>query len=160
MRCDTRGVVGATPGIIGTIQALETIKVLAGIGTPLKGKLLVCDFSDMNFATIDIYKATNCKACKGISPPMQEGEKLVWLCGRDTANINPKKLLKLNLDQILQEVRNQFEVRVKSHLAIMFDYKGLEVSLFSNGRMLIKNVTDEESALRAYREIVNALKIR
>jgi adenylyltransferase/sulfurtransferase len=160
MRCDTRGVVGATPGIIGTIQALETIKILAGVGTPLKGKLLVCDFSDMNFATIDIFKAANCQACKAVSSPMLESEKLVWLCGRDTANINPKKPLKIDLDGLLHKVKNQFDVRVKSHLAIMFDYKDLEVSLFSDGRMLIKNVKDEESALRAYREIVNALKIK
>ena len=159
MRCDTRGVIGATPGIVGTIQALETIKVLAGVGSPLKGKLLVCDFSDMNFATIDIYKAANCQACKGISPTVLEGEKLVWLCGRDTANINPKTPLKLNLDEIYKKIEKQYGVRVKSHLAIMFDYKGFEVSLFNNGRMLIKNINDEDSALRKYREILNALRI-
>jgi ArsR family metal-binding transcriptional regulator len=54
---------------------------------------------------------------------------------------------------------SRFEVRVKSHLAIMFDYKGLEVSLFNTGRVLIKNVKDEDSALRAYREILDALRI-
>ncbi len=159
MRCDTRGVLGATPGIIGTIQAMETVKVLAGVGLPLKGKLLVCDFSDMNFATIDIYKAANCQACRGFSSPVEGGEKLVWLCGRDTANINPEKPLRLKLDNVYEAVMSRFEVRVKSHLAIMFDYKGLEVSLFSTGRMLIKNVKDEDSALRAYREIMDALRI-
>jgi len=159
MRCDTRGVLGATPGIIGTIQAMETVKVLAGVGLPLKGKLLVCDFSDMNFATIDIYKAANCQACRGFSSPVEGGEKLVWLCGRDTANINPEKPLRLKLDNVYEVVMSRFEVRVKSHLAIMFDYRGLEVSLFSTGRMLIKNVKDEDSALRAYREIMDALRI-
>ena len=50
-----------------------------------------------------------------------------------------------------------FKVRVKSHLALMFEYKGLEVSLFNGGRMLIKNVPDEKAALKAYREILTAL---
>ncbi|MEM1564308.1 MAG: HesA/MoeB/ThiF family protein, partial [Candidatus Bathyarchaeia archaeon] len=40
LTCDVRGVLGATPGIIGTIEAIETIKLLAGIGTPLKNKLM------------------------------------------------------------------------------------------------------------------------
>jgi TATA-box binding protein (TBP) (component of TFIID and TFIIIB) len=42
----------------------------------------------------------------------------------------------------------------------MFDYEGLEVSLFTSGRMIIKNVKDEDSAMRAYREILNVLKIK
>jgi molybdopterin/thiamine biosynthesis adenylyltransferase len=159
MNCDTRGVVGATPGIIGAIQALEAVKVLTGAGIPLKGKLLVCDFSDMSFATIDIHKAANCKACKGLSSPIVAGEKLVWLCGRETANINPEKQLELNLDKIHRAMTRRFNVRVKSHLAIMFDYEDLEVSLFTSGRMIIKNVKDEDSAMRAYREILNALRI-
>jgi molybdopterin/thiamine biosynthesis adenylyltransferase len=41
LTCDTRGVLGATPGIIGAMQAMETIKVLTGMGSPLKGKLIV-----------------------------------------------------------------------------------------------------------------------
>jgi molybdopterin/thiamine biosynthesis adenylyltransferase len=90
LTCDTRGVLGATPGIIGAMQAMEAIKVIAHVGSPLKGKLMVCDFNDMNFATIDISKAANCQACKGVSTPIG-GERLVWLCGSETANINPEK---------------------------------------------------------------------
>jgi hypothetical protein len=38
-------------------------------------------------------------------------------------------------------------------LAIIFDYKSFEVSLFNGGRMLIKNVDDEKTAFKVYREI-------
>jgi molybdopterin/thiamine biosynthesis adenylyltransferase len=158
LTCDTRGVLGATPGIIGAMQAMEAIKVLASVGSPLKGKLMVCDFNDMNFATIDIAKAADCQACKGISAPIS-GERLVWLCGSETANINPEKPLKLNLNQVYETVQKRFPVRVKSHMAVIFDYKGLEVSLFNGGRMLIKNVKDEGAALKAYREILKTLNI-
>jgi hypothetical protein len=91
--------------------------------------------------------------------PAELGEKLVWLCGRNTANINPEKPLKLNLNEVYETIRQRFDVRVKSHLAIIFDYKSLEVSLFIGGRMLIKNVTNEKSALKAYREILKKLNI-
>lgn len=159
MKCDTRGVVGATPGIIGAMQAMEAIKVLAGIGSPLKGKLMVCDFNDMYFTTVDTSKAANCQACKGIQSPIEPQEKLVWLCGQNTANINPEKPLKLNLDEVYKTARQQFKVRLKSHLAVIFDYGNLEVSLFNGGRMLIKNVPNEEAATRAYREIFKKLGI-
>src|SRR4030066_1941240 len=86
--CNTRGVLGATPGIIGAMQAMEAIKLISGAGTPLKGKLMVCDFSDMSFATIDISKNLHCPACQGEFLPSALGEQLVWLCGRTTANVN------------------------------------------------------------------------
>jgi molybdopterin/thiamine biosynthesis adenylyltransferase len=160
LKCDSRGVIGATPGIIGAMQAFETIKVLTGIGTPLKSKLMICDFTDMSFISIDIAKRTNCPSCKGTLPPELK-ERLVWLCGQNTANINPETPLKLDLDQVCGTVQHHgFHVRVKSRLALMFDYKGLEVSLFNGGRMLIKNVSDEKAALVAYREILAALEIR
>jgi adenylyltransferase/sulfurtransferase len=158
LKCNTRGVLGATPGIIGTMQAMETIKILTGIGTPLKGKLMVCDFNDMTFTTIDIAKRAGCPACQGTLTP-KLSEKLVWLCGQKTANINPEKPLKLNLAEVYDRLRQCFSVRVKSQLAIIFDYKNLEVSLFNGGRMLIKNVTNENAALKAYREILKKLNV-
>jgi molybdopterin/thiamine biosynthesis adenylyltransferase len=159
LTCDTRGVLGATPGIIGAMQALEAIKVLTGIGTPLKGKLMVCDFNDMYFTTVDTAKAANCPTCHGALASLEQRERLVWLCGQDTANINPEKPLKLNINNVYETVRHRFHVRLKSHLAIIFDYKGMEVSLFNGGRMLIKNVQNEKTALKVYKEILKKLEI-
>jgi adenylyltransferase/sulfurtransferase len=157
LTCDTRGVIGATPGIIGAMQALEAVKVLTGMGSPLKGKLMVCDFSDMYFTTVDISKAVNCPACHGTLASLKQGGRLVWLCGLDTANINPEKPLKLNLTDVYETIKERFTVRVRSHLAIIFNYGDFEVSLFNGGRMLIKNVRNEKTALKAYKEILKKL---
>jgi len=157
LTCSTRGVLGATTGIIGALQAMEAIKLLSGVGSTLKGKLMVCDFSDMDFTTIDISKNTRCPVCHGEVSSIAGGEQLVWLCGKDTANINPEKPLKLNLDEVYPAVSKKFNVRLKSRLALMFDYKGHEVSLFNGGRMLIKGVADEKTALNVYREILRKL---
>jgi hypothetical protein len=159
LKCDTRGVLGATPGIIGAMQAVEAVEVLTSVGVPLKSRLMICDFNDMSFTTIDITKSANCPVCKG-TLPAELRERLVWLCGQDTANINPENPLKFNLNQVCEVVQQRgFHVRVKSHLALMFEYRNLEVSLFNGGRMLIKNVPDEKSALKAYREILAELEI-
>ena len=159
LKCSTRGVVGATPGVIGSLQAMETIKILAGIGSTLKGKLLVCDFSDMDFTSIDISKSNRCPVCQSGLSGAASGQRLVWLCGRDTANINPEKPLRLNLEEVYPAVNKLFQVRLKSRLALMFNYKDYEVSMFNGGRMLIKNVASEKEALKAYREILTALNV-
>jgi molybdopterin/thiamine biosynthesis adenylyltransferase len=157
LTCSIRGVIGATPGVIGALQAMETIKFLTGIGQTLKGKLLVCDFSDMDFTTIDVSKSTRCPVCHGDLSEVAGGERLVWLCGRDTANINPEKPLRLNLEEVYPAINKQFTVRLKSRLALMFNHKEYEVSLFNGGRMLIKGVTDEKKALAVYREILKKI---
>jgi molybdopterin-synthase adenylyltransferase len=56
-------VLGATPGVIGTIQVTEAIKVLAGIGTTLENRLLVYDGEYMEFHEIRIEPNPECMAC-------------------------------------------------------------------------------------------------
>ena len=159
MSCDVRGVLGATAGIIGTMQAMEAVKVLADVGSTLKGKLLICDFSDMYFTTIDVFKRRGCPACRGKAPVEEGREKLVWLCGRNTANVNSDKPLNMSFDEVYDSVKRHFKIRVRSRLALIFDYKSFEVSLFMDGRMLIKNVDSEKLALSVYRDIIRKLGV-
>ena len=58
------GVIGALPGIIGTIQTVEAIKLFLGIGEPLIGRLLVVDGMEMDFSEIKIEKDSKCPVCK------------------------------------------------------------------------------------------------
>jgi molybdopterin/thiamine biosynthesis adenylyltransferase len=54
------GVIGAVPGIIGSIEALECIKILSGIGNPLYGRMILLDGTVMNFREIQIRKRADC----------------------------------------------------------------------------------------------------
>jgi len=47
-------VLGVLPGIVGSIQALETIKIILGIGEPLIGRILSVDTTDMSFRTFKL----------------------------------------------------------------------------------------------------------
>jgi len=160
--CETRGVLGATAGIIGTMQAMETIKLLTGIGEVLKGKLLVCDFSDMNFVTIDVYKRPNCTACAGAAVEFRkERERLTWLCGQNTVNVNPPRLVEASMDELHEKLQRHFKILVKSPVVIVFKYHdNVEVSFFQYGRMLIKNVEDESTALEVYRDVWKKLGLK
>jgi adenylyltransferase/sulfurtransferase len=56
-------VLGATPGITGTIQAMEAIKYLADVGTLLKGRLLCCDYLEMRFFEVKVRRDPHCSTC-------------------------------------------------------------------------------------------------
>jgi len=60
-------VVGATPGVIGSLQALEVIKYLSGTGGNLKGKLMVWNGVSSEFRNYKAYRDPECPACGGIS---------------------------------------------------------------------------------------------
>ncbi|HKZ94146.1 MAG TPA: HesA/MoeB/ThiF family protein [Candidatus Bathyarchaeia archaeon] len=161
--CDTRGVLGATTGIIGSLQAMEAVKLLADMGGSLKGKLMVCDFRDMYFTTIEIFKRPDCPVCGAKTAPAvaKEAEQLAVLCGSNTFNVNPQQPIKLSLNQIYLKLKSQFKILLKSSLVIVFRYeRGIEVSLFNGGRMLIKNVKDEKSALTVRKAVYMTLGLK
>lgn len=61
--CAEGGVLGVLPGLVGTIQATETIKLIVGVGDPLKGRLLLVDTLAMKFRTVNVRKDPACPAC-------------------------------------------------------------------------------------------------
>jgi adenylyltransferase/sulfurtransferase len=61
-------VIGVTPGVIGLLQAVEAIKLLAGLGRLLKGTLLAFDGLQMSFDELEIPRDPECPACRGIQP--------------------------------------------------------------------------------------------
>ena len=86
---------------------------------------------------------------------------IVWLCGGKTADISPAQPLKFNMNDACDKIKKQhFKIRVKSQMVLMFDYMKLDVSLFDGGRMLIKNVTDKETPVKAYRDILKTINIQ
>ena len=61
--CAEAGVLGVLPGIIGTMQATEAIKLITGIGEPMVGRMLLYDALEQSFTTIKVRKDPNCPVC-------------------------------------------------------------------------------------------------
>lgn len=61
--CAEGGVFGVLPGLVGTIQATEVIKLIVGIGDPLIGRLLLIDAAQMTFRTLAVQRDPACPAC-------------------------------------------------------------------------------------------------
>ena len=69
--CAEGGVLGVLPGIIGTLQAAEAIKLITGAGEPLIGRMLLFDALTATFRSLRIPKNANCKLC-GPDPEIRE----------------------------------------------------------------------------------------
>lgn len=61
--CSENGILAPVVGIIGSIQALEAIKIICDIGEPLTGKLLILDALSLQWRTMNLKKDSNCRVC-------------------------------------------------------------------------------------------------
>lgn len=83
--CAEGGVLGVLPGLVGTMQATEVIKVLTGIGEPLVGRLLLVDALSMTFRTLKLRRNPACPVC-GDHPTQTELIDYQAFCGLPAAN--------------------------------------------------------------------------
>jgi molybdopterin/thiamine biosynthesis adenylyltransferase/rhodanese-related sulfurtransferase len=79
--CAEGGVLGVLPGIIGSLQTNEAIKLAAGIGEPLVGRLLLFDALSTEFSDVKIERRTDCPVC-GDHPTITEYIDYVEFCAR------------------------------------------------------------------------------
>jgi adenylyltransferase/sulfurtransferase len=85
--CAEGGVLGVLPGIIGTIQATETIKLILGKGEPLIGRFLIYDALRMRFRELKLRRDPDCPVC-GTHPTVTELIDYEQFCGVKPAETN------------------------------------------------------------------------
>ncbi len=78
--CAEAGVLGVLPGMVGTIQATETVKLIMGIGRSLSSRLLIIDALDMEFRTVKIRRDPSCPLC-GDNPTIDKLIDYEAFCG-------------------------------------------------------------------------------
>lgn len=122
--CATAGVLGVLPGIIGSLQALETIKLLLDGGSPLVGRLLLVDAWEMSFHEVGVPADPRCSTCGGDvgSPRTELGSST-----DDLVEILPRDL-RSRIDRgdglVLLDVRSAMErewARLPDHAWIPID---------------------------------------
>ena len=78
--CAEAGVLGMLPGMVGTIQATETAKLILGVGKSLASRLLLIDALDMEFRTVKVRRNPDCPLC-GDNPTVTELIDYEAFCG-------------------------------------------------------------------------------
>ena len=115
--CAEGGVLGVLPGVIGTIQATETIKIILGIGEPLIGRLLIYDALRMRFREISLRKDPECPAC-GLHPTIRELREIENYCapahGRDMTVAELSSRIDSGIPPVIIDVREPAEIRICS----------------------------------------------
>lgn len=79
--CAEAGVFGVLPGIIGSIQAVETIKLILNLGDPLIGRLLMYDALSEKFREMKVRRDPSCPVC-GDKPTIKELIDYEWFCSK------------------------------------------------------------------------------
>ena len=116
--CAEAGVLGVLPGVIGTLQATEALKLLLGCGAPLRGRLLVYDALEMEFREFRIPRDPECAVC-GDSPSITEPIDYQAFCAAaatdqpspvpEIAPVELRARLDAGEDLLLIDVREPFE---------------------------------------------------
>lgn len=100
--CAEGGVMGVLPGIIGSMQASEAIKIITKIGNPMKGRFLLFDALEMEFQELKVQKDANCVVC-GDTPSVTKLIDYEEFCG--IVEDEPADFTEISV----QELKQKFE---------------------------------------------------
>jgi adenylyltransferase/sulfurtransferase len=101
--CEEGGVLGVLPGIIGSIQAAEAIKLLLGVGDSLLGRLLLFDALGMGFREMRLRKNPDCPMC-GARPQIRELIDYERFCGAPTEANMPEEIPELSVTELKERL--------------------------------------------------------
>jgi molybdopterin-synthase adenylyltransferase len=155
--CDTVGVLGPIVNLIASLEVAEALKILAGRASALHGRLLSCDVWSGRMQSVAPERNPKCRACVRHDFSYLEGEAQphITLCGRDSVQIHERNR-KLDLQALLQRLSPTLgDVRQNGFL-LRFHADAYEVTVFSDGRAVIKGTKDPAVARSLYAKYIGA----
>ncbi len=111
--CAEGGVLGILPGLVGVIQATETIKLILGSGESLIGRVLLVDALAMKFREVKLRKNPECPVC-GTNPTVKELIDYNQFCGirGEESSTVPENLPEISVEELKKKLDNKEEVFV------------------------------------------------
>lgn len=155
--CDTVGVLNAAVGVIASIEAAEAIKLLSGNATALHGRLVSYDVWTGQFQAIRVARNAECRACGRRELRYLEGEAQphVTMCGRESVQIHERGR-KLDLATLSRRLAaTAADVRQNDFL-LRFRVAPHEITVFADGRAIIKGTRDPAVARSLYARYIGA----
>jgi adenylyltransferase/sulfurtransferase len=149
--CETAGVLGAVTSVIASIQAMEAIKILSGRAAAVRRKIFTADLWSGPVREISMPpRDPNCPACarREFAYLDKRRRAPVSLCGRNAVQIHEKKR-PVDLVSLAGRLAGLGVVRA-NEFALRFDDGEHEVTVFPDGRAIIKGTTDPGVARSVY----------
>lgn len=153
--CDTEGVLNAIPMVIGSIQSVETLKILLGKNN-LNENLIVYDIWQHDFHSMNIPRNPDCKCCASHTYEFLDISKrtiVTSICGTNTVQITPIEKGALNFDDLESKLSQLGEVVQASH-TLKFKTSDYTITIFRDGRALIKGTQDEKLGKSLYAKFI------
>lgn len=152
--CDTAGILNAAAAAVGSIQTSEVLKLLLA-GSP-SGKLLVYDAWTPGLQAFSIPRRSDCPACVRGEFEFLEARRpsiVASLCGSDTVSVDPLRRDAVDLDGLESRLRAVGAVR-RSASVLIFEGDGVRITIFPDGRALIRGARDADRARSLYAKYI------
>ena len=153
--CATEGVLCSTTSMIASLQCAEALKILVG-SDDLRSELLTFDLWENTFDCFPIKHNSDCPVCgkhKYEYYGKVFGMHTVSMCGKDAVQIIPSREGNVDFPRYADKLQHQGNVTFTQY-ALDFDDGEVQIKLFKTGRAIIKHVSDEQKARKAYAEYI------
>jgi molybdopterin-synthase adenylyltransferase len=153
--CETAGVLGAITGVIASLQAADALKVLSGNASAVKPRITTIDVWDNHVRQSEQPPAAaDCPACGAREFVYLNGSRRapISLCGRNAVQIHERSR-PLDLRALQARLAPLGDVRA-NEFALRFFLKPYEMTIFPDGRAIIKGTTDTGLARSLYAQYV------
>jgi len=156
--CDTAGILNTTSAIIASIESTEAIKILLkkNIITNAESNLIFYDVWSNTIEKVAVVRNKRCRCCTEHKFDFLNAAKeeiVTSLCGRNAIQITPAKSADISFESLAERLKRLGEVRF-NHFILVFKEKDKEISLFKDGRAIIKGTDDEKVARSLYARYV------
>jgi molybdopterin-synthase adenylyltransferase len=155
--CDTAGVLGPAVAVVAGVQASEAIKYLSGDLVAMNKSLLMMDLWDLSFRKIGLGDPNpECPTCGQHSYEFLERQsprQTTDLCGSDSIQIMIDPPPRISLEHLAERLRESGEVSYNAYLLRFVD-NGYHLTVFPDGRAIIKGTTDPAEARSIYARYV------
>jgi len=155
--CETAGVLNSITAVIAALQSADALKILAGLTDAVRARLTTVDVWEGGIRQIEQpARDPDCPACGARDFVYLEGQRRapVSLCGRNAVQIH-ERARPLDLAQLQAALRPLGEVRA-NEFALRFFTGPYEMTIFPDGRAIIKGTTDAALARSLYARYVGA----
>jgi molybdopterin-synthase adenylyltransferase len=150
LTCDTAGVIGPTPGIVGNVQTAEALKILVG-SDKFNRKLFSFDVWNNEYNQFKVFPRQDCPACQG-HYEFLDGKNTTRasnLCGQNAVQILPSQKTSLSFSELAARLSPLGEVSY-SDFMLTFKTGPVELIVFPDARVIVKNTSDETQARGLY----------